>query len=333
MFKPAAQQLGHRADSEQPDVHDLIAWIESKHRKNTRGVNHALLHHIENFLGRKAYLSDFTEDFCFSFANFLMTRVSMSSERTYLQRMHTFLERAASAHLIPSNPMPSVRELMPTVKKTQRVYLTKNELSNLAAAPCRHKETKRAFLFACQTGLRLSDIETLMWEDIVESNGQPTIMKVQVKTGREVCIPLNTVALKLLGTRTGERVFSLKSRSVVSADLVEWAKAAGVGKHLTFHVSRHTFATMSICAGVDIYVVSRLCGHATVRTTEIYAHVVDKTLQNGIMLLEQAMVDNCETERKSRWTHIKEHLKRKVVPLVQRCNGIIFHTFRMCDYQ
>lgn len=305
-----------KSNSSQMYVSEIIAMHEAKHRQNTQGVNHALLHHLVSFSGRPPQLADITEEYCYSFAEFLMNRVTVGSVKTYLQKMHAVLEHAVSAHLIPSNPMPSIRTMIPTAKRSRRVFLVHDEIAKLTNTPCCHEETKRAFLFACQTGLRLSDIETLAWDDIYDINGKPTIVKVQKKTGREVSVPLNAVAMKLLGPpNTAKRVFSLKSRSVIATDLIKWAMAAGIKKHLTFHVSRHTFATLSISAGVDIYVVSRLCGHATVRTTEIYAHIIDKTLQQGVALLEKAMMNNHEIPEAKKRMSIKDRIKKTFFPL------------------
>lgn len=301
----------------QKTVGELVAFREAKHRSNTQGVNHALLCHLDRFCGRPALLDDITEEFCTDFANYLSARVSRGSVRTYLQKLHAVLEYAVGMRLMPSNPMPAVRLLVPCGRVEQRVYLTREELARLSHTRCCHEETKRAFLFACQTGLRLSDIETLAWEDIADVDGGPAIVKSQVKTGREVCVPLNAVAQRLLGRRDGcGRVFELRSRSSVATDLAQWARAAGVDKHVTFHVSRHTFATMAISAGVDIYVVSRLCGHATVRTTEVYAHIVDKTLRRSVTLMEEAMSGVVATERKGTRIGFGAWLKGLLLALV-----------------
>ncbi len=282
------------------EVSQIIAQHESRHRKNTRGVNHALLQHLTNFVGGTLLVSDITEDFCFSFAKFLMSQVATNSARTYLHKLHAILERAVSSHLLDFNPMPTLNELLPRFVSPRRTYLTLQDVERLRSTPCHHNETKRAFLFACQTGLRLSDIETLEWSDIVNINGTPTIVKTQVKTSRQVRIPLNRIALEILGTLKSQgHVFHLMSRSIISIDLHQWAKDAGIGKDITFHVSRHTFATLSISAGVDIYVVSKLCGHATVKTTEIYAHLIDSTLQQGVDKLGIAMRNSRPSAPKS----------------------------------
>lgn len=273
-----------------PEISTLIATREKWHRKKTKGVNHALLQQLLDFYGDTLCVMDITEEFCFKFSKYLLDRVSQNSTRTYLHKLHAVLEYAVSKCIIQHNPMPPIRKLIPGINTPQRTHLSNQELIMLESVPCRHSETKRAFLFACQTGLRLSDIETLQWKDIVDIGGMPTIKKIQVKTGKEVRVPINSKALQLLGPIGQEGpVFDMMSRSVIASDLNQWAEDAGIGKHLTFHVSRHTFATLSIAAGVDIYVVSKLCGHSTVKTTEIYAHMIDKTLQQGVTKLSDAM--------------------------------------------
>lgn len=269
-----------------PQFAQVMAIHENKHRKSTRDVNRALLHKLTEFYGNNLFLNDITDDFCRNFANFLCSKVNTNSARTYLHKLHAVLEFSVSCHLLSSNPMPPIKELVPRLKTQKRTYLTSDEVVLLERTPCRHAETKRAFLFACQTGLRISDIETLRWDDVTIVDNTPTIIKTQVKTGGEVRVPLNSIAQQLLGRTSGNGlIFSMMSRSVILADLRQWALDAGIGKSISFHVSRHTFATLSISAGVDIYVVSKLCGHTSVRTTEIYAHMIDKTLLQGVNLL------------------------------------------------
>lgn len=301
----------------------MIVDRESYHKKNTRGVNHALLQQLLAFCGHDPNIGDITETFCSKFSKFLTGRVSLNSTRTYLQKLVAVLEYAVSKRFISTNPMPPIKEMLPHFTKPIRTYLTLDEISSLADTPCRHPETKRAFLFACQTGLRLSDIETLSWTDIACINGTYTIVKTQVKTGHEVRIPLNPIALQLLGEKRQQGlVFNLKSRSVISSDLREWASKAGISKRVTFHVSRHTFATQSISAGVDIYVVSKLCGHSTVKTTEIYAHMVDKTLQQGVNLLGKAMMEGCCHAQKNRKISIVFMIKLLIWKVFNRRNKI-----------
>ena len=181
------------------ELSKIITLHEARHRKNTCDVNHALLKHLTTFVGRTVFLSDITERFCSSFAEYLLKRVSPNSARTYLHKLHAILEHAVSIHMLTSNPMPDIKVLLPRVPKKQRTHLTLNEMTRLANTPCRHDETKRAFLFACHTGLRLSDIETLKWSDIHEVDGTPTIVKSQVKTGQQVRIPPEKASTEPIG--------------------------------------------------------------------------------------------------------------------------------------
>ena len=76
------------------------------------------------------------------------------------------------------------------------------------------------------------------------------------------------------------------SRTTICSDLKVWAKNAKLNKHITFHVSRVSFVTISISAGINIYVVSKLCGHSNVKTTQIYARMTDRTYIDAVILLD-----------------------------------------------
>lgn len=307
----------------------IVATREKRHRAKTRDVNRALLRQLDAFNGGTVCLQDVTESFCMRFANFLLDRVAVGSARTYLHKLHAVLQYALERHLIVHNPMPPVGGLVPCNTTMRRTYLSIRELQLLSNTPCPHAETKRAFLFACQTGLRLSDIETLRWDDIVMSEGVSTIVKTQVKTGKEVRVPLNTIANGLLGEcKTEGLIFKLNSRSVIATDLRRWAEDARITKKLTFHVSRHTFATISISAGVDIYVVSKLCGHTNVKTTEIYAHMLDSTLLRGVNLLSNSFMENIHHRHKNVVIGLFRSVKCKMVDFIKRRrqqDGIPYH--------
>ena len=142
---------------------------------------------------------------------------------------------------------------------------------------------KRAFLFACYTGLRKSDVYSLKWKNV---HDKCVSLRIK-KTHDPVTIPLSATAMKYLGPREGddEFVFKAKSDRQASEDLLKWAKNAGVNKHVTFHVSRHTFATLALTYGADIYTVSKLLGHKNLATTQIYAKIVDKKKEEAVNLI------------------------------------------------
>lgn len=282
-----------------PFLHSVALQRQVSHRENSQSICRTLLIHLHNFAGHEVRLLELTESFMRRFATHLLRNTSLqaSSVRTYLQKLHAILEEAVRQRLLPYNPMPLIGTLVPHDVGPSRAFLTTTEILLLASTPCRHPSVRRAFLFACFTGLRLSDIETLRWEHLHTVAGVPTIVKLQKKTCTEIRIPLNREAQRLLDEerhRDEGPVFCLPSRSTIATDLTLWSAEAALSKHLTFHVSRHTFATLLLTAGVGIYTVSRLCGHSNVRTTEIYAHIVDSSLQDSVARISK-LIDETPT--------------------------------------
>ena len=269
---------------------------QSSQRENTRGVTRALLHNLYIYTDHDIQIQEVTEPFVRKFTNHLLMRIRPGSVRTYIQKFHSIMEEVVREGYLPNNPVPVAVSLIPRYESDQRSFLTVDELNTLSSTNCKNEEVKRAFLFACFTGLRLSDIETLRWDNLHVVGGTQTIVKTQVKTGHEIRIPLNRDALSVLGKRNqGEltdKVFVLPSRTYISQILNRWALVSGIGKHITFHTSRHTFATLAITAGVEIYTVSKLCGHRSVRTTEIYTHIIDTTLREGVDKISKLLSHN-----------------------------------------
>ena len=167
------------------------------------------------------------------------------------------------------------------------VYLVlSDEVKALINGKCRNEATKRAFLFACFCGFRYGDIEALTWGQITKDGDKYRATIKMQKSGRPLHQPLSATALQWLPERgsanNDDKVFDLPHKTNVEKALDVWAAASGIDKHLTFHVSRHTFATLNLTAGVDIYRTSKLLGHTNVKTTQIYAKVVDKKLEEAI---------------------------------------------------
>lgn len=161
----------------------------------------------------------------------------------------------------------------------QREYLTIDELNTLAATPCDRPIMKRASLFSALTGMRHSDIQKLKWKEIIKDGEHYRILFTQQKTKGVQYMPISDQAYKLCGER-GEPdrlVFEgLQDPSWINKPLERWIKAAGITKHITFHCFRHTYATLQLTNGTDIYTVSKMLGHTKVTTTQIYAKIVDE---------------------------------------------------------
>lgn len=163
--------------------------------------------------------------------------------------------------------------------ESRREYLTIDELNTLVETHCNYEVVKRAALFSALTGLRLSDIQKLKWEEITIENDSPRIHFTQQKTKGVEYMPISAQALQLCGKRKSPTtlVFSgLPDSAWISRPLKKWITTAGITKKITFHNFRHTFATLQLSSGTDIYTVSKMLGHTNVRTTQVYAKVVDE---------------------------------------------------------
>lgn len=164
-------------------------------------------------------------------------------------------------------------------EESQREYLTLEELNKLAATPCDSPILKRAALFSALTGLRHSDIKQLKWKDLVKDQEHYRILFTQKKTKGVEYMPISDQAYQLCGDRGDyDRLIfeGLQDPSWISRPVARWVEAAGITKHITFHCFRHTYATLQLTSGTDIYTVSKMLGHKKVTTTQIYAKIVDE---------------------------------------------------------
>lgn len=164
-------------------------------------------------------------------------------------------------------------------EESQREYLTLEELNKLAATPCDSPILKRAALFSALTGLRHSDIKQLKWKDLVKDQEHYRILFTQQKTKGVEYMPISDQAYQLCGERGDyDRLIfeGLQDPSWISRPIAKWIEAAGITKHITFHCFRHTYATLQLTLGTDIYTVSKMLGHKKVTTTQIYAKIVDE---------------------------------------------------------
>jgi integrase len=207
--------------------------------------------------------------------------LTQNSASTYYAKVKTALRMAYQQELIPSNPASKIKAIQQT--PSQRVYLTREEVQLLADTPCDDPEVKRAFLFSCFTGLRLSDVRALTWNRI--RNGRIELRLI--KTGQPQYMEVSDVVKKLLGPiqKTEEPVFSLPHDSRIWIVLQFWGRLAGIAKHLSFHVSRHSFATMMLDHTNNLFMVSNLLGHTSITHTQVYAKIMDSRRKEAILSL------------------------------------------------
>ena len=203
--------------------------------------------------------------------------LSQGSRIFYISQLSAILNSAVRNDLMTENPFSALANSERIKKPESQIqYLTLEELNRLIGQKCRNKLVKQAYIFSCYSGLRISDIYRLRPEDIKSNNGDTMLSITMKKTSKPIYIPLSQKALAWLPEKSKNLFFEeLPTLPTINAILKEWSKKACINKKITFHTARHTFGTLMVTAGVDLYTVSKLMGHTDVRTTQIYAKVVD----------------------------------------------------------
>lgn len=212
----------------------------------------------------------------------------LSEGTVYMNWMNlsTVFNSAVRDGLVPESPFRRVGlSEKPRPVESVREYLTLEEVGRLRDTPCRRSEVKEAFLFSCFTGLRFSDVASLTWDRIRRTDLGRRLEARQHKTGAPVYVPLSRNAEDCLPEQGDGLVWRLPSHETVNGVISSWVEEAGIRKHITFHCARHTYATLLLTYGADIYTVSKLLGHSDIGTTQIYAKIVDRKKQEAVNLI------------------------------------------------
>ena len=217
------------------------------------------------------------------------------AQTTAAKRLTAFsyvMKQAVREGIIVTNPFDLLERgerLRPA--DTERDFLTADELRTLIDTPTHYTATRQVYLFMCHVGLRISDVKSLRWSDIHAAAGRSWLRIRQQKTQNTLSLPLSASAWHYLPPRDEKPpeslVFdALPCEQVLNRELKKWATSAGIHKRLTLHTARHTFATLLLTQGADIYTVSKLLGHSSIATTQIYAKIVDKKKEQAVDLLD-----------------------------------------------
>ncbi len=181
------------------------------------------------------------------------------------------------------------------LEKTNRVFLSEDELKRLVkllednTLPENINTTLEAFIFSCYTGLRHSDVQRIKLSNIRDNTIDLMLKKKTTKGYKRLIVPLSKQAKKMINfdNEPDSLLFpSLISATKCSLHLTAIAVIAKIENDISFHVARHTFATISLGLGMDLKKVSELLGHDSIRTTEIYTHLVEQHLRNAVDLWE-----------------------------------------------
>lgn len=248
------------------------------------------LSYLEQYEKRNITFADITPAWINGFKSYLDKAVrlhnsprplSQNSKSMYLSKLRSALHIAKNKGLINENPMLGISNFKR--EDNEREYLTMDEVRLLVHTPCEYDDLRRAFIFACLTGLRISDVRNLKWDDVQQQGSFTRIVFKQKKTKGQEYLDINKQAVQMMGERKDGNVFNLPaSQAYLNEVTKRWVLRAGIKKNITFHCARHTFAIMMLDIGTDIYTVSKLLGHRVLATTQIYARVLDKNKQKAV---------------------------------------------------
>lgn len=294
-----------RTLDEQSAAHGFISSVKSKicflaffkqlvDKKYDSEGNHG------NWLSTYQHLKDFTEGkelpiervderFLERFKEYLLNcktrkgnterKLNRNSAVSYYSKVTTALKEAYQQRLTKENVATRVRGIKG--QSTHREFLTLEELKRLAETPCDIPVLRNAFLTSTVTGLRFSDLKALKWGNIKCSQQHDySIQYTQKKTKKAEVLPIADHVVEILGARRGDddEVFKgLQYSAWNNLKLQEWVMKAGITKKITMHCGRHTYACLHLSLGTDISTIRDLLGHSNIKTTQIYAKVIDKT--------------------------------------------------------
>jgi integrase len=252
--------------------------------------------HFKNFIGSETLpFRRIDKKLCEGFKDYLMNlekqgggKLASSSVSSYFSKFRATLNIAVKKRYLSFNPANEVET--PRVKTPKREHLTVEELKAVSKKECRYPVLKNAFMFACLTGLRWSDVQKLTWSEIEQTKDGWRVVFHQKKTDGLQYVEIPDNAKQYVGEQKDPevRVFKgLKYSSYMNVALQRWMMDAEVTKNITFHCARHTYAILQLQHGADIYTVSKLLGHKNLKTTQIYADIVDQKRKEAVNRLNQ----------------------------------------------
>lgn len=285
----------------------LKDWMENfRKAQEQKGVkDQKLIHntiHALTAYNINVAMKDVNRDYIVGLTNFLRNvyrsprgkKLKDYSVINYLGCLRNALNMAVREDVIADNPIMKL-STQDKVKapENQREFLTIEEVQKLEATDSSYPHIKQAFLFACYTGLRCSDVRSITWGKIIKDGEKFRLHTVMFKTKRPFYIPLSKKAMQWMperGDKTDNDLIFERIPVQVNTKLYlqPWLDKAGITKPITFHCSRHTFGTMMLTLGADIYTTSKLLGHTKVEVTQIYAKIINKKKDDAVSLIDQA---------------------------------------------
>jgi len=271
--------------------------------------------HIEDFIKKQyntddLFLSQLNHEFVSNLEHYFKTvrLCNHNSTVKYIKNLKKIINLARKNDWISKDPFVNYTG---TTKPVKRDYLTADELKTLENKKIlvpRLAQVRDIFVFSCYTGLAYIDVYNLTWDNIVRGiDGEKWIFTQREKTSVKSNIPLLPKALEIIEKYKNDptcnynhKLLPILSNQKMNAYLKEIATLVEINKNLTFHLARHTFATtVTLTNGVPIESVSEMLGHTNIRTTQIYAKVIDKKVSQDMLDLKAKLTLKTKKTKKS----------------------------------
>lgn len=283
----------------------LEALIGNGFTKGTLTKYNTTKKHLQGFMKARFKISDIEirkieYHFITEFDFYLRSTCSCANNSAikHLKNLGKILRECLAKKWIAHDPFAGHKNKL---KKVERVKLSEEELAMLykkEISNARICQVRDVFLFCCYTGLSFIDVQKLGRSDIQKGmDGREWIFIKREKTAVASHVPLLPIALEIMekysehsDCQVNEKLLPVSSNQKMNAYLKEVADLCGIEKLLTFHIARHTFATtVTLGQGVPIESVSKMLGHTDIRTTQIYAKVMDTKVGNDMEKLREKM--------------------------------------------
>lgn len=246
--------------------------------------------------GEKIYFQDIDEEFLTLFQDYLLSVVSQNTASSYMTTFRQYFNKLVVKGIVQVSPFPTFKIV--GLAETEITTLNIDEVRMLAGCIPKkgNSQIRQAFLFCCFTGLRFSDVKKLTYDEIQDGH---LVFRPAKTTQKIVRVPLLDDARSVMDKidihpKNNKVFWGLPSSQVVNVYLKFWGLEAGIKKSLHFHAARHTFATIGLTFGIDLYTMQKLLGHSKIEMTQIYAKIVDEK-RKAEMLKFPSLLDEKST--------------------------------------
>lgn len=231
--------------------------------------------------------SDITYEFILEFDGYLKSLgYAVNTLAKFMKIFKRYINLAIDNDIITANPF---RKYHIHLEQTRKNTVTESDIKKIENAVERlegdEQEVAKGFLFSTYTGLRFSDVQRVQRSNIKTIYRNKWLVMRMQKTEKEVRVPISRMfggkAISLISDKNG-RLFRLPPNARTNVLLERITNRLGIKKHLSFHCARHSTATILLLKGVNMPIISSILGHTSIRTTQVYAAVKDKTINKEI---------------------------------------------------